>query len=112
VLLPSVGRLSALPLDVEKGATRSQDNFMGYFNDDQIVSVCCDSVPPPLHDPHTITAAPPPPACRFFALPLDVKKGAKRSQDNSMGYFNDEFTKQKMDLKEGFDFRHVQVLAY
>jgi hypothetical protein len=26
-----------------------------------------------------------------------------------MGYFNDEYTKQKMDLKEGFDFRHVQV---
>lgn len=46
---------------------------------------------------------------RFFALPLDVKKGARRTQDNSMGYFNDEYTKQKMDLKEGFDFRHVQV---
>lgn len=46
---------------------------------------------------------------RFFALPLEVKKGAARSQDNSMGYFNDEFTKQKLDLKEGFDFRHVQV---
>jgi hypothetical protein len=45
-------------------------------------------------------------------LPLDVKKGAKRSQDNSMGYFNDEFTKQKMDLKEGFDFRHVQVAPH
>lgn len=48
-------------------------------------------------------------ACRFFALPLATKKSAKRSVDNSMGYFNDEFTKQKMDLKEGFDFRHVQV---
>ena len=24
-----------------------------------------------------------------------------------MGYFNDEFTKRKMDIKEGFDFRHV-----
>lgn len=47
--------------------------------------------------------------CRFFALPLEAKKAAKRSQDNSMGYFNDEYTKQKMDLKEGFDFRHVQV---
>lgn len=23
------------------------------------------------------------------------------------GYFNDEFTKQKLDLKEGFDFRHT-----
>lgn len=45
---------------------------------------------------------------KFFALPLDVKQGARRTQDNSMGYFNDEYTKQKMDLKEGFDFRHVQ----
>jgi hypothetical protein len=26
-----------------------------------------------------------------------------------MGYFNDEFTKQKLDLKEGIDIRHVQV---
>jgi hypothetical protein len=25
------------------------------------------------------------------------------------GYFNDELTKQKVDLKEGFDVRHVQV---
>jgi len=48
-------------------------------------------------------------ACRFFALPLATKQSAKRSMDNSMGFFNDEFTKQKMDLKEGFDFRHVQV---
>lgn len=45
---------------------------------------------------------------QFFALPLATKQSAKRSMDNSMGFFNDEFTKQKMDLKEGFDFRHVQ----
>lgn len=40
----------------------------------------------------------------FFALPLPVKLGAKRSVDNPRGYYNDEYTKQKLDQKEGFDF--------
>lgn len=40
----------------------------------------------------------------FFALPLQVKLGAKRSADNPRGYYNDEYTKQKLDQKEGFDF--------
>jgi len=44
---------------------------------------------------------------RFFAKPLPEKLSCKRSADNSMGYFNDEYTKRKMDIKEGFDFRHV-----
>lgn len=44
---------------------------------------------------------------QFFALPLPEKEACKRSKDNSMGYFNDEFTKQKLDLKEGLDFRHT-----
>ena len=43
----------------------------------------------------------------FFALPLPVKLAAKRSVDNSRGYYNDEFTKQKLDMKEGFDFGHL-----
>lgn len=40
----------------------------------------------------------------FFAMPLPLKLTAKRSEDNPRGYFNDEFTKQKLDRKEGFDF--------
>jgi len=40
----------------------------------------------------------------FFALPLESKMKVKRSQDNARGFFNDEFTKQKIDWKEGFDF--------
>lgn len=43
---------------------------------------------------------------RFFALPLDKKATCKRSADNAWGFFNDELTKQKLDLKEGFDVGH------
>ncbi|KAK9817991.1 hypothetical protein WJX72_005406 [[Myrmecia] bisecta] len=42
----------------------------------------------------------------FFSLPLDLKLQCKRSADNARGYFNDELTKQVLDLKEGFDFGH------
>ena len=70
---------------------------MGYFNDDQILSavvfVCCEHCcPPPVTHTQTLLT----PSCRLFALPLDVETGAKRSQDTLLGYFNDEFTKQKM----------------
>ena len=30
----------------------------------------------------------------------------RRTVDNARGFFNDELTKQKLDLKEGFDFGH------
>lgn len=43
----------------------------------------------------------------FFALPADEKRAVKRDQSNAYGYFDDEFTKQSLDLKEGFDFAHV-----
>jgi len=40
----------------------------------------------------------------FFNLPKEKKLSVKRSSDNSRGYFNDEFTKRKLDWKEGYDF--------
>ncbi|KAL4425425.1 hypothetical protein ABPG75_009441 [Micractinium tetrahymenae] len=42
----------------------------------------------------------------FFALPLEEKLKVKRTLDNPNGFFNDEYTKQILDLKEGFDFVH------
>jgi isopenicillin N synthase-like dioxygenase len=42
--------------------------------------------------------------CRaFFDLPLRVKRGIKRAQDNSRGWFDDELTKQRRDWKECID---------
>ncbi|GAB4820061.1 hypothetical protein N2152v2_007107 [Parachlorella kessleri] len=35
----------------------------------------------------------------------------KRTQDNPNGYFNDEFTKQALDLKEGFDCLYDDSIA-
>lgn len=43
----------------------------------------------------------------FFDLPLEDKLKARRTQDNAMGYANDELTKQTRDLKELFDFCRV-----
>lgn len=44
-------------------------------------------------------------ACRrFFDLPLEQKVTCRRTRDNAMGFFNDELTKQRLDLKEGYDF--------
>eukprot|EP00670_Eutreptiella_braarudii_P028647 CAMPEP_0174379148 /NCGR_PEP_ID=MMETSP0811_2-20130205/122517_1 /TAXON_ID=73025 ORGANISM="Eutreptiella gymnastica-like, Strain CCMP1594" /NCGR_SAMPLE_ID=MMETSP0811_2 /ASSEMBLY_ACC=CAM_ASM_000667 /LENGTH=373 /DNA_ID=CAMNT_0015531591 /DNA_START=119 /DNA_END=1240 /DNA_ORIENTATION=- len=42
----------------------------------------------------------------FFLQPKDVKQKVKRSEDNARGWFDDEFTKQTRDWKEGFDFGH------
>ena len=39
----------------------------------------------------------------FFGLPKDVKQRIKRTSSNSRGWFDDEFTKQKLDWKEGLD---------
>jgi len=41
---------------------------------------------------------------RFFALPLEVKKSIKRTPDNTLGYFDDEYTKRMVDWKECFDY--------
>jgi len=40
----------------------------------------------------------------FFNLPKSVKYGIRRSEENSRGFFDDEFTKRKRDWKEGLDF--------
>lgn len=40
----------------------------------------------------------------FFSQPLELKKSVKRSENNSRGYANDELTKQRLDLKEVYDF--------
>ena len=40
----------------------------------------------------------------FFALPREEKQQVVRKQDNPMGYYDRELTKQKRDLKEVFDF--------
>jgi len=40
----------------------------------------------------------------FFALPRDEKQKVVRKEDNPMGYYDRELTKQKRDLKEVFDF--------
>eukprot|EP00884_Botryococcus_braunii_P020126 jgi/Botrbrau1/6798/Bobra.0153s0001.1 len=45
-------------------------------------------------------------AKRFFSLPLEKKVTCKRSVDNAWGFFNDELTKQKLDMMEGFDVGH------
>ncbi|KAK9800841.1 hypothetical protein WJX73_007718 [Symbiochloris irregularis] len=41
---------------------------------------------------------------RFFNLPQEVKRACKRTPDNAMGFFDDELTKQRLDLKEAFDY--------
>jgi len=43
----------------------------------------------------------------FFSLSIDKKQLVKRSRNNSRGWANDEYTKQKIDWKEIFDFGHV-----
>eukprot|EP01063_Lacrimia_lanifica_P002389 TRINITY_DN11258_c0_g1_i2.p1 TRINITY_DN11258_c0_g1~~TRINITY_DN11258_c0_g1_i2.p1 ORF type:complete len:366 (+),score=161.69 TRINITY_DN11258_c0_g1_i2:51-1148(+) len=40
----------------------------------------------------------------FFKLPAEVKKRIKRGADNPKGFFDDEFTKRKVDWKECFDY--------
>jgi len=40
----------------------------------------------------------------FFDLPQEAKGRLNRTHQNFRGYFNDEFTKNKMDWKEGFDY--------
>lgn len=40
----------------------------------------------------------------FFDRPLEDKRRSSRSQENPMGYFDRELTKQKRDQKEVFDF--------
>eukprot|EP01127_Copromyxa_protea_P013775 TRINITY_DN372_c0_g1_i2.p1 TRINITY_DN372_c0_g1~~TRINITY_DN372_c0_g1_i2.p1 ORF type:complete len:316 (-),score=58.59 TRINITY_DN372_c0_g1_i2:68-1015(-) len=40
----------------------------------------------------------------FFSLPKEVKNSVRRTVTNSRGYFDDEYTQQKIDWKEGFDF--------
>jgi len=40
----------------------------------------------------------------FFALDLDVKNEALRSESAPLGYYNRELTKRKRDLKEVFDY--------
>lgn len=47
----------------------------------------------------------PPP--RFFRLDREHKLSCKRNPTNAMGWFDDEFTKRKLDVKQCFDFRHV-----
>lgn len=39
----------------------------------------------------------------FFNLPKDMKNRIRRRKDNSRGYFDEEFTKNKTDWKEVFD---------
>lgn len=39
----------------------------------------------------------------FFAQPKDVKYACARNETNSRGFADDEYTKQKLDLKEIFD---------
>lgn len=43
---------------------------------------------------------------RFFAQPTDWKLRVERSAVNGRGFTNREFTKQRVDLKEVFDFGH------
>eukprot|EP00667_Euglena_gracilis_P007714 EG_transcript_7789 len=45
-------------------------------------------------------------ARHFFALPEEVKRQVKRTEENSRGWFDDELTKQQLDWKQGFDFGH------
>jgi isopenicillin N synthase-like dioxygenase len=39
----------------------------------------------------------------FFALPTETKRTIKRSASNSRGWFDDEYTKQKLDWKQCLD---------
>ena len=39
----------------------------------------------------------------FFNSPLDLKESVRRKPNNSRGYANDEYTKQRVDAKEVFD---------
>jgi isopenicillin N synthase-like dioxygenase len=41
----------------------------------------------------------------FFALPRDAKLNIQRTEQNPLGYYDRELTKQKRDLKEVFDFK-------
>ena len=43
----------------------------------------------------------------FFGLPHQEKRQLLRSKENAMGYFDQELTKNKRDLKEIFDFGAV-----
>lgn len=43
----------------------------------------------------------------FFALPHEEKRKLLRGKQNAMGYFDQELTKNKRDLKEIFDFGAV-----
>ncbi|MEC7696603.1 MAG: 2OG-Fe(II) oxygenase family protein [Planctomycetota bacterium] len=45
----------------------------------------------------------------FFALPREIKRQLLRSKENAMGYFDQELTKNKRDLKEIFDFGAVSA---
>jgi isopenicillin N synthase-like dioxygenase len=40
----------------------------------------------------------------FFQLPYHVKASVRRTEDNAMGWADDELTKQRRDLKEVFDW--------
>lgn len=41
---------------------------------------------------------------RFFELPAETKRAIRRSATNPFGYYDDEYTKNKKDWKEVFDF--------
>jgi len=43
----------------------------------------------------------------FFDLSVEEKNKIKRSEDNAMGFSDDELTKQSKDLKQIFDFCYV-----
>jgi len=43
-------------------------------------------------------------AKRFFQFSENLKKSCLRTLENPRGFFNDEFTKNRRDWKEGFDF--------
>jgi isopenicillin N synthase-like dioxygenase len=40
----------------------------------------------------------------FFSLSENIKSSVQRHKDNSRGFANNEYTKQKLDLKEIYDF--------
>jgi isopenicillin N synthase-like dioxygenase len=42
---------------------------------------------------------------QFFALPREAKLKLMRTEQNPLGYYDRELTKQKRDLKEVFDFK-------
>lgn len=42
---------------------------------------------------------------QFFALPKDAKQAVYRDEQNPLGYYDRELTKQKRDQKEVFDFK-------